>query len=115
MRALARRTTLIRNWYAFLERYPLVLGPVSAEPPFPWGLDVETQEGMDRVLRAQGPQFMVPLLGLPAISAPAGFVEGLPIGVQLIGARFREDVVLEAAEVIEARHPASTPIDPRFA
>lgn len=114
MRALARRTGLIREWMAFLERYPLVLGPVSAEPPFPWGLDVETEQGMDRVLRAQGPQFMVPLLGLPAISAPAGFVDGLPIGVQITAARFREDLVLDAAEVIEARFPAATPIDPQF-
>ena len=115
MRALARRTTLIRNWYAFLERYALVLGPVSAEPPFPWGLDVESFETTDRVMRAQGTQFMVPLLGLPAISAPAGSVGGLPIGVQIIGARFREDMVLDAAEVIEARCPPTTPIEPRFA
>ncbi len=114
MQALARRTTLIRNWALFLQRYPLVLGPVCAEPPFPWGLDVDSFEGMDRVMRAQGTQFMVPLLGLPAISAPAGFVGGLPVGVQIIGARFREDMVMDAAEVIEARHPATTPIDPMF-
>ncbi|MCL4744790.1 MAG: hypothetical protein KJZ83_05190 [Burkholderiaceae bacterium] len=49
-----------------------------------------------------------------AISAPAGFVDGLPIGVQIIGARFREDMVMDAAEVIEARFPATTPIDPVF-
>jgi amidase len=97
-----------------MQRYPLVRSPVSAEPPFPWGLDVESLDGIDRVMRAQGTQFMVPLLGLPAISAPAGFVQGLPVGVQLIGARFREDLVMNAAEVIEARHPATTPIDPKF-
>lgn len=114
MRALARRTTLIRQWMAFMQRHPLVLTPVCAEPPFPWGLDVESLDSIDRVLRAQGTQFMVPLLGLPAISAPAGFVQGLPVGVQLIGARFREDLVMDAAEVIEARHPATTPIDPKF-
>jgi amidase len=114
MRAQARRTTLIRHWMSFMQRYPLVLTPVSAEPPFPWGLDVESLDGIDRVMRAQGTQFMVPLLGLPAISAPAGFVQGLPVGVQIIGARFREDLVMDAAEVIEGRHPPTTPIDPRF-
>jgi amidase len=114
MKALARRTTLIRRWALFLERYPLVLGPVCAEPPFPWGLDIESFETMDRVLGAQAPQFMVPLLGLPAISAPTGFAGGLPLGVQIIGARFREDLVMDAAEVIEARFPPATPIDPRF-
>ena len=114
-RALARRTTLIRRWNAFLQDYPLVLGPLSAEPPFAWGLDVESPESMDRILRAQLPQFSVPLLGLPAICAPAGSVNGLPIGVQLTGARFREDILLDAAEVLEARHPCAGPIDPVFA
>lgn len=115
LRALARRTTLIRRWNLFLEDHPIVLGPVCAEPPFPWGLDVDSHEGIDRIARAQGTQFAVPLLGLPAVSAPTGFVDGLPIGVQLIGARFREDVVLDAAEVIEARDPCVAPIDPVFA
>ena len=120
MKALARRTTLIRRWQQFMERYPLVLTPVSAEVPFPQGLDIESQAGMDRVLRAQGPQFFVPLLGLPAVAAPTGFVEPgtahathrLPIGVQMIGARFREDLVLDAAEVLEGRFASPTPIDP---
>jgi amidase len=112
--ALAQRSTLIRNWTVFMQRYPLVLGPLSAEPPFAWGLDVDSFEGMDRILRAQSPQFAVPVLGLPAVSAPMGRVDGLPIGVQIIGARFREDMVLDAAEVLEARQPAVRPIDPRF-
>jgi amidase len=112
MRAMARRTALVRDWFVFLERYPLVLGPVCAEPPFPWGLDTTTPENMDRVRLAQGPQFMVPVLGLPSLSAPLGAVDGVPIGVQLTGPRYREDLVLHAAEVLEARHPSATPITP---
>jgi amidase len=38
----------------------------------------------------------------------------VPMGVQLIGPRFREDLLLDAAEVIEARCPPMTPIDPRW-
>ena len=53
MRAMARRTTLIRQWQLFLEQYPLVLCPVSGEPPFPWGWDVESETTMARVVRAQ--------------------------------------------------------------
>ncbi len=113
LRAMTRRTTLIRNWSVFMQRYPLVLGPVSAEPAFAQTRDVESLEESRRVLAAQGPQFMVPVLGLPAISAPTGFIDGIPLGVQIIGARFREDMVLAAAEVIEAREPSATPIDPR--
>lgn len=113
LRAVVRRSTLIRNWALFMQRYPLVLGPVSAEPAFAQVLDIESQASADRVLAAQGPQFAVAVLGLPAISAPTGFVDGVPIGVQIIGARFREDMVMDAAEVIEGREPSATPIDPR--
>jgi amidase len=112
MRAMARRTALVRDWFTFLERYPLVLGPVCAEPPFPWGLDTTTPENMDRVRLAQGPQFLVPVLGLPSLSAPLGAVDGVPIGVQLTGPRYREDLVMDAADVLEARHPSATPITP---
>ena len=112
MRAMARRTALVRDWFTFLERYPLVLGPVCAEPPFPWGLDTTTPENMDRVRLAQGPQFLVPVLGLPSLSAPLGAVDGVPIGVQLTGPRYREDLVMDAAEVLEARHPSATPVTP---
>ena len=115
MKALARRTTLIRRWQLFMQDYPLVLMPVSSEPPFPYGLDVADQAGMDRVLAAQAPMFMVPLLGLPAVSVPTAPVDGVPMGVQLVAPRFREDLLLAAADVIEARSPSPTPIDPRHA
>jgi amidase len=48
------------------------------------------------------------------LGVPTGTPEGLPIGVQLVAPRFREDLLLDAAEIIEARCPMQTPIDPRF-
>ncbi|UCE32233.1 MAG: amidase family protein [Burkholderiales bacterium] len=113
MKALAQRSALVRRWQQFLQRYPLVLTPVSGESAFPWGLDVGGRTGIDRVLQALGPMFMVPVLGLPAVAAPTGVANRLPIGVQIVGPRFREDLVLDAAEVLEARCGPMTPIDPR--
>jgi amidase len=113
LQAFAKRATLVRRWQLFLERFALVLGPVSGEPPFAWGRDVDSEASMARVLRAQESQFAVPVLGLPAVSVPTGLAGGLPMGVQLIGRRFREDLVLDAAEVIESRCPPMTPVDPR--
>jgi amidase len=55
----------------------------------------------------------VPVLGFPAVSVPTGVAGGLPAGVQLLGRRFDEDGVLNAAGVIEARAGVLTPIDPR--
>lgn len=114
MKAMARRNTVLRRWLQFLEQYPIVLAPVSAEAPFAYGLDTSSREDFDRVFRAQAPLFVSPLLGIPALAAPTGFADGLPIGVQLMGPRFREDILFDAADVLEARFPNATPIDPRF-
>jgi amidase len=47
------------------------------------------------------------------MAVPTGVAEGLPVGAQIVGPRFREDLVLDAAEALEARMPRITPIDPR--
>ncbi|HEY7519820.1 MAG TPA: amidase [Methylomirabilota bacterium] len=113
MRALAERTRHIRDWMVFMERFALVVGPVSTEPPFEVGFDVKDAETTARVLRAQRLLVAVNLLGLPAVAVPCGLGDGVPLGVQVIGGRYREDLCLDAAEVIEARHGLPTPIDPR--
>ena len=114
MKALAERARHLRAWTAFLDRIPLVLTQASAEPPFAIGFDTESREGMARVMTAQRTQIAVPLLGLPAAVVPVGVADGLPLGVQLIGPRFREDLILDAAEVIEAQCGLPTPIDPAW-
>jgi len=113
MTMLSDRTRIVREWFLFLERYPLVLSPVSAVPPFEHGFDTQGTENMQEVLRQQTPQIALPLLGLPGIAVPTGLANGLPMGVQLIAPRFREDLLLEAAAAIEARAGVITPIDPR--
>jgi amidase len=112
LRLLARRSTQLRDWLLFLERFPLVVGPVSTEPPFTVGFDVESSSRMSEILLAQRLLVAVNLLGLPAVSVPTGLAGSLPLGVQVIGARYREDLCLDAAEVIEAQRGLPTPIDP---
>jgi amidase len=46
------------------------------------------------------------------VSAGADEATGLPIGVLLTGPRFREDLCLDAAEIIERRYSVKTPINP---
>ena len=113
LKALADRTRLIRDWYAFLERTPLVLAPVCTELPYAHGFDIESAARTMEVWRQSATLMAVPVLGLPGIAVPTGIAGGLPVGVQIIGPRFREDLCLAAASAVEAHAPRLTPIDPR--
>ena len=77
------------------------------------GFDIESKERTMQIWRESATLMAVPVLGLPAMAVPTGLAEGLPMGVQIVGPRFREDLTLAAAEAIEARAPRLTPIDPK--
>ncbi len=101
VRTLADRTRLLRGWNTFMEDYPLVLAPVSQVPAFP---QLEDLKGAERVKQMLGEQSMlcgINLLGLPSAAVPTGLHDGAPMGVQIIGPRFREDLCLDAAEAVE--------------
>ena len=110
--ALQRRITLLREWLLFLERHPVALMPVSGALPFPDHADVESLEGFQRILAAQLPQIGLPLLSLPGLAVSTGLAGSAPVGVQLVAGRYREDILLAAAEAIEAGGTPPSPIDP---
>jgi amidase len=111
-KALTRRATLTREWLLFFETYSVLLMPVSGELPFPDGLDRRDDASFARVWRAQVPQIAIPFMGLPALTVTTGLVGRLPVGVQVVSGRFREDLCLLAGEAIEAGGTPSAPIDP---
>ena len=110
--ALTRRATLTREWFAFLDKYPVLLMPVSGELPFPDHLDRKDEASFARVWHAQLPQIAIPFMGLPGLVVSTGLVGRIPVGVQLVAARYREDLCLAAGEAIEAAGTPSSPIDP---
>jgi amidase len=99
-------------WGQFLDQHPIMLSPVSCERPWLVGDDITRVGEIANSMRMVLP---VNILGLPGCAVPVGADEGLPQGVQLIGARFREDLLLDAAQAIEDRAPVLTPIQPRVA
>jgi len=109
---LTRRATLAREWLQFLETYSVLLMPVSGELPFPDGLDMRDDASFARVWRAQLPQIAIPFVGLPALTVSTGLVGRIPVGVQVVSGRFREDLCLLAGEAIEAGGTPLAPVDP---
>jgi amidase len=109
---LTRRATLLRLWQHFLADYPVLLLPVSAELPFPDGLDLQGDAAYRRVWTAQMTQIGVPFLGLPALTVSTGLHGKSPVGVQIVAGRYREDLCLLAGEAIEQGGVPPSPVDP---
>ena len=109
---LTRRATLAREWLVFLEAHPVLLLPVSAELPFDWNADLGGPEAFQRVWEANLVQTGLPLMGLPGLTVSTGLVGTRPVGIQLVGQRYREDHLLLAGEAIEAGGVPPSPIDP---
>jgi len=112
-RALVLRATVTRQWQLFLNRYAVLLIPVSAELPFPDQLDLQGDAAFQRVWDAQFLLRATPALGLPILAVSTGLVGQSPVGVQIVAGRYREDLCLRAGEAIEARGKPPAPIDPR--
>lgn len=103
LKVMAERARFIRDWTVLLSRYPLVLTPFMLTPTFKWDRDTEGQEGVREVLGSAFYSYSMNFMGLPAGNIPANYNDGLPVGVQIVGQRFREDLILEACEAIEER------------
>jgi amidase len=94
---------MTRAWSLFFEQYPLVLSPFLMRPMFSWNYDAQSKANVHVLFRAAIYSVAVNYLGLPAGVVPAGRAGGLPAGVQIIGRRFREDLILDAMEAVESR------------
>jgi len=101
LQAQLRRHAICRDWSLFLERHPVLLMPVSWQPPFAVDADRGPPAAVQRLVAAQAPLLGTAMMGLPGLSVPTGLHRGLPQAVQLVAGRFREDRVLAAGELIE--------------
>jgi len=111
IQALADRDWLIRRWLTFLATYPIILMPSSCDLPHLVAAD-DSIAGKAHVMATNPQQIAIPLLGLPALQVPVGYLGRIRPGVQLVAARYREDLILAAGEVIEACEGPTLPVDP---
>jgi amidase len=112
--ALTEREGMLFRWMSFLQQWPLVILPTLADLP-PKQVADTTVAGQKAILESMRPALMAPLLGLPGLAVPVGNHGKLRTGVQIMAMRNREDLCLDAGEVIEAAEGVVVPIDPAAA
>lgn len=93
------RTLIIQDFEKVFADYDLILGPTA--PTAAFELDTLNHDPVAMYL-ADLLTIPVNLAGLPAISIPAGFADGLPVGLQLIGPKYSEEVIYQVAAAFEA-------------
>lgn len=108
---LAQRDRLLLAWQTFFQDWPLIVMPVLCDLPPPQG-DDQTEEGSRRLLHSIRACLLSPVLGLGGLAVPVGRHGALRTGVQIIPARNREDLALDAGEVIEAAEGIVQTVDP---
>jgi aspartyl-tRNA(Asn)/glutamyl-tRNA(Gln) amidotransferase subunit A len=115
VRALHIRETLYRTVAGFFRRYDLLLTPTT--PVTAWPLELlGPQEIEGRPATPRGHAVFTPLFNhtyVPACSVPCGLDrQGLPVGIQIVGPRFSDAIVLALAARIE-RQTEGTFLDAR--
>jgi len=111
LQAIAERDLFLWRWLEFMQARPLVVMPTMGSLAPVHGLDT-TLEGQREVLDQIRVSLIAPVLGLPSLAVPVGRAGRLRPGVQIMAPRFREDLCLEAGEVIEAAEGVVAPVEP---
>ncbi len=98
LKAQKVRTLIRREFDQAFEKYDALVTPTSPSVPFKIGEKID-----DPLQMYLSDVFTIPvnIAGLPAITIPAGFSDGLPIGMQLIGKPFGEETILRVAYAYE--------------
>ena len=115
MDSLQQRARISREWNKFFDQYPIILCPITGDIPFPDLKDLESEESFDLVFDSMLPQIAPPYMGLPGLSfATSQTKQKIPLGVQFISRKFREDLLLNVGYDLEKYYPKIEPVLPNF-
>jgi amidase len=107
MEALQRVGRDAASWWA--DGHDVLVTPTVPEPPWTFGSFTSSAENplQGTIRSGQIVPFVAPLniTGQPAISLPLHWSDGLPIGVQLVAAYGREDLLIRLASQLEEAQP----------
>jgi aspartyl-tRNA(Asn)/glutamyl-tRNA(Gln) amidotransferase subunit A len=98
LKAQQVRSLLKRELKALFKKYDVLVGPTMPILPFKIGEKIDDPLKMYLV---DIDTVVANLAGMPAMSVPAGFADGLPVGLQIMADEFQEQTMLDAAYLFE--------------
>lgn len=108
------RNGIARRWSLWFEQFDVLLCPVWTQPPFVYDSDIADMAGALATVELMRAVLPPNLLGLPAAVVSAGTADGLPAGVQIVGARYTDLRCMAVAEQVERECAIVTPVDPAW-
>ena len=100
-KAMKVRTLIKNDFDKAFEKVDAIIAPVS--PSMPWKFGEKTDDPLQMYLSdiLSAP---VNLAGIPGLSVPTGFIDGIPVGMQLLGPHFSEDLLFNLGHQYEIAH-----------
>jgi len=102
LKALKIRTLIRRDFENAFKKFNVLIGPTMPVPPFKIGEKIQDPLAL---YMCDVDTVSANLAGLPAISVPCGFTDGLPVGMQITAPPLREDLMLHVAYTFEQNTP----------
>lgn len=101
-KAMQVRTLLKKDFEEAFKKVDCIIAPVS--PTLPWKLGEKTVDPLEMYL---SDIFTVHanLVGIPGLSIPVGFLQDLPVGIQILGPHFSEELLFQVGHAYEKVNP----------
>ncbi|MCI0502557.1 MAG: Asp-tRNA(Asn)/Glu-tRNA(Gln) amidotransferase subunit GatA [Fusobacteria bacterium] len=98
LKALKARTILKRDFDQAFAKYDVLITPIAPTLPFKLGENIK-----DSITMYLGDicTVTINLVGIPGITIPCGFADGLPVGMQILGKPFSEELLFNVAHSFE--------------
>jgi amidase len=108
-----KRAQLFQQFAKLFEKYDFLITPQSPVKQFPVEMNFPTLingKKLDNYTDWIAGSFLITLMSLPGGSVPAGLTgDGLPVGIQIVGPRFEEPLILSVMKIVQRTHPIGWP------
>jgi aspartyl-tRNA(Asn)/glutamyl-tRNA(Gln) amidotransferase subunit A len=100
-KAMKVRTLIKKDFGDAFKKVDVIISPVS--PTLPWKFGEKTDNPLEMYL---SDALTVPanLAGIPGLSVPIGFINDLPVGMQILGPHFSEDLLFKVGHLYESKN-----------